>query len=99
MSYQGEHLVLIADKTGEIGLINNKRLAEMKNIEETKDEKFEGAGVQYDDQDYYKTMYGHAESCLGLRRAGESHLLSWCTLNKVMVTTWPNVFNITSQML
>jgi hypothetical protein len=99
MSYKGENLVLIADKTGEIGLINNSRLEEITKLEEIKEELYEGAGVEYEDQHYYKTMYGHGEVCLGLRRAGENHLLSWDTMNKVMVVPWPNVFNITSEML
>jgi len=83
----GEKGLLLADKTGEIGFINNKNINQIANLEEVKED------VKYEDNNYYKTLYGHGEMCLGLEfTADRQHLVSWDTLNKVLVVPWPNVF-------
>ena len=56
--------------------------------------------VEYAEQPYYKTLYGHQETCLGLKfLSSGSKLVSWDTLNKITVTGWPSVFNFDSQLL
>lgn len=105
MEYEKKSFLLIADKTGEIGVISSARIAEIpaENVllqAEKKDQQIEGAGVAYEEQSYYKTMYGHGEACIDLLRTADGmHLVSADTLNKVMVVRWPNVFDIRSQML
>lgn len=56
--------------------------------------------VEYAEQPYYKTLYGHQEVCLGLKfsKSG-TRLHSWDTLNKITTTGWPNVFSNDSQLL
>jgi len=86
--------LLLADKTGEIGFINLANLIKIPFSEEVKE------SVEYEDQPYYKSLYGHQEGVLGMvySKSG-SKLISWDTLQKVVVTDWPNVFNVESQML
>ncbi len=50
----------MADKTGEIGFINLNNISKIPVPEEVKE------SVEYVDQPYYKTLYGHQESVLGL---------------------------------
>jgi S-adenosylmethionine:tRNA-ribosyltransferase-isomerase (queuine synthetase) len=45
--------LLLADKTGEIGFINLKNIGKIPVPEEVKE------SVEYVDQPYYKTLYGH----------------------------------------
>jgi len=88
--------LLLADKTGEIGFINLANYEKMPapDAHELKE------SVEYADQPYYKTLYGHQETCLGLRfLSSGKRLVSWDTLNKITVTGWPNVFNFDSQLL
>lgn len=86
--------LLLSDKTGEIGFINLANIDKIPPTEEVKE------SVEYEDQPYYKSLYGHQEAVLGMvyNKSG-SKLISWDTLNKVVVTRWPNVFNVESQML
>ncbi len=80
----------MADKTGEIGFIN---LANLKQIPKPDAEEVKES-VEYADQPYYKTLYGHQEAVLGMKFSmSGTRLLSWDTLNKVTTTGWPNVFN------
>jgi len=45
--------VLLADKTGEIGFINDKNVPSIPKLEDVKED------AEYEDQKYYKTVYGH----------------------------------------
>jgi hypothetical protein len=67
--------LLLADKTGEIGFINLASISKIPHSEEVKE------SVEYEDQPYYKTLYGHQESVLGMlfNKSG-SKLISWDTL-------------------
>lgn len=90
--------VLLADKTGEIGFINDKNVTIIPKPEEIKEDALHG--VEYETLTYYKTLYGHQETVLGMRFNKDNNLIvSWDTLNKVVVVGWPNVFEHKSQLL
>lgn len=84
----------MADRTGEIGFINVKYVEQMQLPRDVKE------SVEFEEQPYYRTLYGHQECCLGLKFSSSGkRIVSWDTLKKVVVTNWPNVFNIESQLL
>lgn len=84
----------MSDKMGEIGFINLNKVNQLPvSEEESKNEPFEENGV-------YKTLYGHQEGCLGFQlNDTQTHVLSVDQLKKVVVTNFPNVFNLQSVML
>lgn len=91
---KGFNGVLLADKTGEIGFINDNNVPSIPKLEDVKED------AEYEDQKYYKTVYGHQETVLGMRFNKDRNLIaSWDTLKKVIVVGWPNVFDHRSQLL
>lgn len=67
--------MLLADKTGEIGFINLANFEKIPFTEEVKE------SVEYDEQTYYKSLYGHQETVLGMQfsKSG-TKLISWDSL-------------------
>lgn len=97
--------LLIADKMGEVGFINmanvDKLPSQQAIQEECKELNLpEGELPPFVENNVYKTLYGHQESCMGLELSNDSRFVASCdTLNKINVAPWPNVFNLQSVML
>lgn len=74
-------------------------LEEMKCLdEETKEQKPNNVHApQFQEDDVYKTLFGHQEVCLGMQLSDDGkYIVSVDTLKKINVSHFPNVFNLQS---